>query len=281
MGKVAHATAHHQSGELSHANPDEARRCRTQRSPAPRRRCPGKRCPGKRRPGKRRERGRHEPQRPGQPLRPRGPSRRHRLQLEPTLASFAKGIETGVSTLELDLQITKDGHEVITHDRKISGREVPGYGSCHAERPTVPLRGQIHQGPDVRAGPQPGLRHPHAAPVPGPGGLAGDKCPRWPRSSPWRTPAPRQPGEVQHRNQGRGRGAAGNGPAGAVRRRRAPRNQGRPHAEPSLNREFRLGATAPGPAARSPDPHRGPDQQGLPPGRPARQVAVARQHRRR
>ena len=47
LGKVAHATAHHQSGELSHANPDEARRCRTQRSPAPRRRCPGKRCPGK------------------------------------------------------------------------------------------------------------------------------------------------------------------------------------------------------------------------------------------
>jgi len=42
------------------------------------------------------------------------------LTVESTLASFAKGIETGVSTLELDLQITKDGREVITHDRKIS-----------------------------------------------------------------------------------------------------------------------------------------------------------------
>ena len=29
------------------------------------------------------------------------------------------------------------------------------------------------------------------------------------------------------------------------------------------------------------DPHRGADQQGLPPGRPARQVAVAGRHRRR
>src|SRR4051812_39107486 len=38
------------------------------------------------------------------------------LTVESTLASFAKGLETGVSTLELDLQITKDGREVITHD---------------------------------------------------------------------------------------------------------------------------------------------------------------------
>jgi glycerophosphoryl diester phosphodiesterase len=45
------------------------------------------------------------------------------LTVESTLASFAKGIETGVSTLELDLQITKDGREVITHDRKISGQK--------------------------------------------------------------------------------------------------------------------------------------------------------------
>ena len=45
------------------------------------------------------------------------------MTVESTLASFAKGIETGVSTLELDLQITKDGHEVITHDRKISGQK--------------------------------------------------------------------------------------------------------------------------------------------------------------
>jgi glycerophosphoryl diester phosphodiesterase len=45
------------------------------------------------------------------------------LSVESTLASFAKGIETGVSTLELDLQITKDGREVVTHNRKINGQK--------------------------------------------------------------------------------------------------------------------------------------------------------------
>ncbi|MFF2840741.1 glycerophosphodiester phosphodiesterase [Paenarthrobacter sp. NPDC057981] len=54
------------------------------------------------------------------------------LTVESTLASFAKGIETGVSTLEMDLQITKDGREVITHDRKISGQK------CKDTAPVVP-----------------------------------------------------------------------------------------------------------------------------------------------
>ena len=43
------------------------------------------------------------------------------LTVESTLPAFAKALETGVTTLELDLQITKDGREVVTHDRKISG----------------------------------------------------------------------------------------------------------------------------------------------------------------
>ena len=51
----------HQSGDPFHANPDEAWRRRTQRSPAPQHRCPG---PG----------SRHEPQRHGQPLRPCKPT---------------------------------------------------------------------------------------------------------------------------------------------------------------------------------------------------------------
>ena len=45
------------------------------------------------------------------------------LTVESTLASFAKALETGVSTIELDLQITKDGREVVTHDRKISAQK--------------------------------------------------------------------------------------------------------------------------------------------------------------
>lgn len=54
------------------------------------------------------------------------------LTVESTLASFAKGLETGVSTLELDLQITKDGREVVTHDRKISGKK------CQDTAPVTP-----------------------------------------------------------------------------------------------------------------------------------------------
>ncbi|QWF80599.1 Glycerophosphodiester phosphodiesterase [Amycolatopsis sp. CA-230715] len=42
------------------------------------------------------------------------------LTVESTLASFGKAMELGVTTLELDLQITRDGREVITHDRKLN-----------------------------------------------------------------------------------------------------------------------------------------------------------------
>ena len=45
------------------------------------------------------------------------------LTVESTLPAFAAALRTGVSTLELDLQITKDGREVITHDRRIDGRK--------------------------------------------------------------------------------------------------------------------------------------------------------------
>jgi glycerophosphoryl diester phosphodiesterase len=39
------------------------------------------------------------------------------LTVENTLPAFAKALELGVSTLELDVQITEDGHAVLTHDR--------------------------------------------------------------------------------------------------------------------------------------------------------------------
>jgi glycerophosphoryl diester phosphodiesterase len=54
------------------------------------------------------------------------------LAVESTLASFAKALETGVNTLELDLQITKDGREVVTHDRKVSGLK------CQDTAPVTP-----------------------------------------------------------------------------------------------------------------------------------------------
>jgi glycerophosphoryl diester phosphodiesterase len=43
------------------------------------------------------------------------------LTVESTLASFDKAIRLGVSTLELDVQITQDGQAVVTHDRKVNG----------------------------------------------------------------------------------------------------------------------------------------------------------------
>ncbi|MEH7335631.1 glycerophosphodiester phosphodiesterase family protein [Neobacillus drentensis] len=43
------------------------------------------------------------------------------LTSESTIASFSRALEVGVSTLEMDVQITKDHQAVITHDRKISG----------------------------------------------------------------------------------------------------------------------------------------------------------------
>jgi glycerophosphoryl diester phosphodiesterase len=40
------------------------------------------------------------------------------LTTESSLAGFARALELGVSTLELDVQITEDGQAVVTHDRR-------------------------------------------------------------------------------------------------------------------------------------------------------------------
>lgn len=54
------------------------------------------------------------------------------LTVESTIASFSKALELGVSTLELDVQITEDRHAVVTHDRKISS------GNCQDTGPAFP-----------------------------------------------------------------------------------------------------------------------------------------------
>ncbi|MFD3925263.1 glycerophosphodiester phosphodiesterase [Streptomyces sp. NPDC058614] len=54
------------------------------------------------------------------------------LRPESTLASFAHGLEIGVSTLELDVQITKDGQAVVTHDRRVNGTK------CQDTEPVTP-----------------------------------------------------------------------------------------------------------------------------------------------
>ncbi|GIE85998.1 glycerophosphodiester phosphodiesterase family protein [Actinoplanes regularis] len=43
------------------------------------------------------------------------------LRVENTLASFGNALRLGVSTLELDVQITEDGQAVVTHDRRVTG----------------------------------------------------------------------------------------------------------------------------------------------------------------
>ncbi|MGW4205160.1 glycerophosphodiester phosphodiesterase [Streptomyces sp. NPDC004726] len=54
------------------------------------------------------------------------------LVVENTVASFSNALETGVTTLELDVQITKDGAAVVTHDRRIASTK------CRDTAPAVP-----------------------------------------------------------------------------------------------------------------------------------------------
>jgi glycerophosphoryl diester phosphodiesterase len=51
---------------------------------------------------------------------------------ESTLSSFGNGLRMGVSTLELDVQITADQQAVVTHDRKVDGRK------CRDTAPVTP-----------------------------------------------------------------------------------------------------------------------------------------------
>src|ERR671936_1867126 len=48
------------------------------------------------------------------------------LRPENTLAAFGKALQIGVSTLELDTGVTKDGVVVVSHERRISPLECQG-----------------------------------------------------------------------------------------------------------------------------------------------------------
>jgi glycerophosphoryl diester phosphodiesterase len=54
------------------------------------------------------------------------------LVVENTLPAFANALELGVSTLELDVQITEDGYAVVTHDRD------PSPNKCVDTAPAFP-----------------------------------------------------------------------------------------------------------------------------------------------
>ncbi|WP_433005819.1 glycerophosphodiester phosphodiesterase family protein [Kribbella sp. CA-294648] len=65
------------------------------------------------------------------------------LTVESTIASFSHGLETGVSTLELDVQITEDGHAVVTHDRKVSGNKCKDTAPYTPGDPEYPYVGKF------------------------------------------------------------------------------------------------------------------------------------------
>ena len=64
------------------------------------------------------------------------------LVVENTLPAFANALELGVSTLELDVQITEDGHAVVTHDRRVNGKKCLDTGPVVAGDPEFPYVGK-------------------------------------------------------------------------------------------------------------------------------------------
>jgi glycerophosphoryl diester phosphodiesterase len=63
------------------------------------------------------------------------------LVTESTLEAFANAIELGVSTLELDVQITEDGHAVVTHDRRVAAAKCRDTEPAFAGDPEYPYVG--------------------------------------------------------------------------------------------------------------------------------------------
>lgn len=64
------------------------------------------------------------------------------LTVESTLPAFAKALELGVTTLELDTQITEDGVAVVTHDRKVSDKKCLDTAPASPGDPEYPYVGK-------------------------------------------------------------------------------------------------------------------------------------------
>lgn len=64
------------------------------------------------------------------------------LTVESTLKAFGKALELGVTTLELDLQITRDGREVITHDRRTNPSKCLDTAPAFPGDPEFPYAGK-------------------------------------------------------------------------------------------------------------------------------------------
>ena len=64
------------------------------------------------------------------------------LRPESTLASFGNALRLGVSTLELDVQITEDRHAVVTHDRRVDARKCADTAPATPGDPEFPYAGR-------------------------------------------------------------------------------------------------------------------------------------------
>ncbi|MCG8920905.1 glycerophosphodiester phosphodiesterase [Lentzea sp. CC55] len=64
------------------------------------------------------------------------------LTVESTLKAFGTALELGVTTLELDIQITRDGREVITHDRKTNPAKCQDTAPAFPGDPAFPYAGK-------------------------------------------------------------------------------------------------------------------------------------------
>ena len=65
------------------------------------------------------------------------------LRVENTLASFGNALQLGVSTLELDVQITEDGQAVVTHDRRVTGAKCTDTAPATPGDPEFPYIGKF------------------------------------------------------------------------------------------------------------------------------------------
>ncbi|MGC7093371.1 glycerophosphodiester phosphodiesterase family protein [Amycolatopsis lurida] len=64
------------------------------------------------------------------------------LTVEGTLAAFSTALELGVTTLELDIQITKDGRDVVTHDRRTNPAKCADTKPAFPGDPAFPYAGK-------------------------------------------------------------------------------------------------------------------------------------------
>ena len=63
------------------------------------------------------------------------------LVTENTLEAFANALEVGVTTIELDIQITEDGEAVVTHDRQVADLKCDDTEPAFAGDPEFPYVG--------------------------------------------------------------------------------------------------------------------------------------------